>query len=273
MKTISSVSKLFLVALFSALTFFYQPLLAQSSASPNSIESNVESNSNGDIDTSFNASVLGGAGYVNATVVQPDGKILIGGSFNEVNGESRHFVARLNSDGSVDTTFAVGAGANGIVRAIALQSDGTILIGGFFTEYNDIMLNRMTRLNTDGSLDTSFNIGKGAYSTVETLALQPDGKILVGGTFTTFNGTARNRVTRLNPNGSVDTSFNVGIGASNTVYTFAIQSDGKILVGGSFATFNGVSSYPRLVRLNSDGSTDTTFTNGFKPRNSSVEVR
>ena len=216
----------------------------------------------GVVDETFNAGVLGGQGYVNAVVVQPDGKILIGGLFNEINGVACNFIARLNSDQSIDETFNPGAGANNTIRAIAVQPDGKILIGGSFTEFNGNAVNRIGRLNSDGSFDASFNAGTGANSTVETIAVQPNGKVLVGGSFSSFNDATHNRIARLNSNGSLDTGFSIGTGANGTVYAIAVQTDGRILVGGTFITFNGIVSR-HLVRLDFGGGNDSTLTSGF----------
>ena len=111
----------------------------------------------------------------------------------------------------------------------------------------------MIRLNSDGSKDTSFNIGDGFDYIVETVVIQSDGKVLVGGDFETFTGTTQNRLIRLNSDGSKDTSFNIGSGFNTVVYSVAVQSDGKVLVGGSFSTYQGVTSL-RSILLNSDGS-------------------
>ncbi len=100
-----------------------------------------------------------------SVAVQSDGKVLIGGTFTTYNGTSRGYVARLNSDGSLDTAFATGAGANSQVNSVAVQSDGKILIGGDFTTYNGTSRVRVARLNSDGSLDTGFlATGAGANS-------------------------------------------------------------------------------------------------------------
>src|SRR5690606_28104299 len=123
---------------------------------------------------------------------QNDGKIVIGGNFTTYNGAGRNRIARLNADSSMDTSFDPGLGANFIVYSTAIQTDGKILIGGNFTTYNGTFMNRITRLNTDGSLDTSFNSGY-PNSTVSTIAIQNDGKIIIGGNFTTYNGTGINR--------------------------------------------------------------------------------
>ncbi|MDO5981504.1 T9SS sorting signal type C domain-containing protein [Flavivirga spongiicola] len=218
-------------------------------------------NSNGSIDMSFNK-VTGSNSIVHSTTVQSDGKIIIGGSFSIYNGTTVNRIARLNSDGSLDTSFNIGTGANGTIYATAVQSDGKIIIGGDFTAYNGTGVNKVARLNSDGSLDTSFNIGIGANSLVLTAAVQSDGKIIISGYFTAFNGSLVNRVARLNTNGSLDTSFNIGTGANNAgVLTTAIQSDGKIIIGGDFTAFNGT-GINKIARLNTNGSLDTSFNIG-----------
>ena len=114
----------------------------------------------GDLDPSFNP----GSGpnvEVDATVVQPDGKVVIGGSFTEVTGVARPYVARLNANGSLDTTFNVGSGPSGQVYALALQPDGKILIGGTFQTVNTFQFRNIARLNSNGTVDTSFAPGVG----------------------------------------------------------------------------------------------------------------
>jgi uncharacterized delta-60 repeat protein len=156
-------------------------------------------NTDGSLDTGFLATGAGANSYVNSVVVQSDDKILIGGSFTTYNGTSRGSLARLNTDGSLDTGFlATFAGANNEVYSVAVQSDGKILIGGYFTAYNGTSRGYVARLNTDGSLDTGFlATGAGANSEVYSVAVQSDGKILIGGSFATYNGTSRVRIARL----------------------------------------------------------------------------
>src|SRR5205814_1510611 len=110
----------------------------------------------------------------------------------------RNGIARINSDGSLDSSFDPGSGANNEVDGIAVQDDGKILIGGLFTTYNGTARNRIARINSDGSLDPSFDPGSGANNPVFSLALQPDSKVLVVGQFTSFNGTSVKRIARLN---------------------------------------------------------------------------
>lgn len=198
---------------------------------------------------------------VRAIVETPDGKLIIAGDFANYNGTGINRVARLNSDGSLDTSFDVGSGANNLVYSAATQSDGKVIIGGIFSAYNGSNISYLARLNTDGSLDTGFNIGTGPTNSVDTIAVQPDGKIVIGGAFTSFNGTSINRITRLNSDGTLDAGFNVGTGAGSIVNSIAIQPDGKILIGGSFTSYNGT-SINRIARLDSDGTLDASFTVG-----------
>ncbi len=217
-------------------------------------------NGDGSLDTSFDP----GSGMnfgVRDIALQPDGKPVVGGAFTAVNGTTRNRIARLNADGSLDASFNPGTGMDDYIEALALQSDGKPFVGGNFTTVNGTSRNRIARLNSDGSLDTSFNPGSGMDSTVFALTLQPDGKPLVGGSFTTVNGTSRNRIARLNSDGSLDTSFNPGLGMDDAVNAIALQLDGKPIVGGVFTAVNGTSrNY--IARLNSDGSLDTSFNPG-----------
>jgi uncharacterized delta-60 repeat protein/gliding motility-associated-like protein len=219
-------------------------------------------NSDGTLDTSFNI----GTGFnelVRVIALQPDGKILVGGNFTAFNGTTQNGLVRLNSDGTLDTSFSLGTGFNYGVGSITLQPDGKILVGGSFLAFNGTTQNRITRLNSDGTLDTSFNIGTGVNGYyVRSIALQPDGKILVGGLFKDFNGTAQNSITRLNSDGTLDTSFNTGTGLDGAVFSIILQPDGRILVGGSFWTFSSTTQNG-IVRLNPDGTLDTCFNTGL----------
>ena len=134
--------------------------------------------------------------------------------------------------------------ANTIVRAVVTQADGKILIGGDFTTLSPnggaaVTRNRIARLNPDGTLDASFD--PNADGQVQSIAAQADGKILIGGFFTVLspNGGAavtRNCIARLNPDGTLDASFDPN--ANNTVFSIAVQTDGRILIGGSCTTLS-----------------------------------
>ncbi len=224
-------------------------------------------NADGSVDPSFNPGTTG-TGDVFAIVQQADGQILVGGFFTGLGGGTgttpRSHIGRLHADGTVDVDF--NPGVNNFVDVITLQPDGKILVAGAFTTLGGggtgvTARSYIGRLNPEGSLDATFN--PGANSFVLSVAVQPDGKILVGGTFTALGGgtgtTARNFIGRLNPDGSLDPTFNPG--ANGNVLTLALQSDGKILVGGDFTTLGG-SARSNIGRLNPDGSLDTTFTPG-----------
>ena len=211
---------------------------------------------------------------VHKIVVQPDGKILVGGRFENYAGTARSKIIRLNSDGSIDGTFFAGSGfptGSFAVFDLALQSDGKILVGGMFPSYGGVSRNRILRLNSDGTLDTSFVVGTGFDTIVNAIKVQTDGKILVGGLFTSYNGTSKNYIIRLNSDGSIDGTFSIGSGFNNQVQTIALQADGKILIGGSFTSYNGTSA-KAIVRLNSDGTLDTSFTTNIRFSSASGSV-
>lgn len=235
-------------------------------------------NSQGTLDFSFLASTgagttggIGGTAYTIA--VQPDGKILIGGLFTSLNGITQNRITRLNTNGSIDATFLQGSGFNGRVNAIAVQPDGKILIGGSFSSFNGIPAISLVRLNSNGTLDCASYSGSictsgfmsymanGPNGAVLTIALQPDGKILVGGSYTTFSAWTVNNLFRLNADGTMDNSFYTQTspgGLNGQVKAIKVQSDGKILVGGSFTTFKGLTAN-RLMRMESTGAVDSAF--------------
>jgi uncharacterized delta-60 repeat protein len=174
--------------------------------------------------------------------LQPDAKILLGGAFTTLNGVQRNYIGRLNSDGSLDGSFLnAAAGADGAVNSILLQPDARIVIGGAFAAVNITGRNRIARLNSDGSLDSSFLNGlPGANGFVYSLQLQANGKIVLGGSFTNVNGKARNRIARLNTDGSVDGWFNRSFGPNDLVSSVAMLTDGRIVACGDFTRVNGV---------------------------------
>ena len=227
----------------------------------------VRLNSDGARDTAFSNNIgTGGNSEPLAIAIQSDGKIVIGGFFTSWNGTTGlGRIVRLNSDGTRDTAFTTNTGTGGIsvVRSIAIQSDGKIVVGGQFISWNGTTVNRIVRLNSDGTRDTAFttNTGTGANSTVNAIAVQSDGKILLGGDFTSWNGVTVNTIVRLNSDGTRDTAFttNVGTGTNGIIISLVIQSDGKIVVGGNFDSWNGT-TVGYIVRLNSDGTRDTAFT-------------
>jgi uncharacterized delta-60 repeat protein len=243
----------------------------------------VRLNSDGTRDTTFTTNT--GTAFdstIQSIAIQPDGKIIVVGQFLSFNFASANRIARLNPNGTLDTTFVTntGTGFNGTTRTIAVQSDGKIIIGGDFNSFNGAPVNRIVRLNSDGTRDTTFSVNAGAAfnSSVNSIVIQSDGKIICGGGFTTFNGTAVSCIVRLNSDATLDTTFttNTGTAFDNSVFWIAIQSDGKIVIGGNFTTFNGA-TVNRIVRLNSDGTRDTTFTTntgtGFNTNINSIAIQ
>jgi uncharacterized delta-60 repeat protein len=205
---------------------------------------------------------------VYSTFLQADGKILVGGSFDnyfyyDINNTYTPYLTRLNEDGSPDKTFNILNGFDKKVFTINQQTDGKILVGGEFSNFNGITQSRICRLNEDGSLDTTFDTsngfnGEGKFG-LRSIEIQPDGKILVGGNFNSYNNQTKKGFCRLNKNGSLDNSFSIGYGFNDQVEIIKYLSIGKILVGGKFGIYNESSS-SGLILLNLDGSIDTTFT-------------
>ena len=200
-------------------------------------------------------------GYLNAVVAQPDGKLIAAGAFTVFNGSPINHIARLNTDGSLDASFNPGSGFNSWTTSGAIQPDGKIVIGGSFTTFNGNAANRIVRLAPDGTIDNSFNSQIGANSTINSVAIQGDGKILIAGNFTSYEGTNINRIARLNSDGGLDGTFYPGTGATGEVRSVVVQADGKIVLGGYFYAFNGTGQN-YIVRLNDDGSVDNTFNTG-----------
>src|ERR1043166_6590505 len=242
-------------------------------------------NTDGSVDPAFNSGTgSDNIGMILAMKIQPDGKVVVCGSFNTINGTPHNAVARLNPDGSVDAGFGVSglditfaydmdlqpdgkilvsasnligssfiARLNANITAVEMQADGKLLVAGKFTTVGAIIRKDIARLNTDGSVDPAFNSGTGSDNIGMILAMkiQPDGKVVVCGSFNTINGTPHNAVARLNPDGSVDAGFGVSGLDITFAYDMDLQPDGKILVSAS----NLIGS-SFIARLNSNGAND-----------------
>jgi uncharacterized delta-60 repeat protein len=189
------------------------------------------------------------------------GRIVFGGLFTSYSGQPFNRIVRINSDASIDDTFSIGTGFDDAVYDVEPQSDNKILVGGFFNSYSGVSSGKIVRLNVDGSIDNTFSAGTGFNNVVWVMKVQSDGKILVGGGYTQYNGESHLHLIRLNSDGSVDNTFNLGAGFNGTVFDIILQDDGKIIVLGGFTNFDG-NSHNRIVRLNNDGSIDNTFNSG-----------
>ena len=195
-------------------------------------------------------------------VVQEDGKFIVSDNFlDPASGGTLNEVVRFNGDGSVDSGFIPAALDDWAITSVAL-ADGRVVLGGWFSDVNGVAQNRLVRLNENGSRDRSFDIGLGIEGVdppvVIVLLDQPDGKILVGGEFSLADGLPRTNLARLNSDGSVDTSFDPGVGPNAWIESLAVQEDGKILIGGGFSTYDGIER-AGFARLNADGSLDEAF--------------
>ena len=230
----------------------------------------------GGLDLSFNPGT-GANGWVYAIALQPDGKVLIGGDFTQVNGIPRAHIARLNTNGVVDVSFNPGSGASDRVTTIAVQPDGKILAGGWFTNFNGFARSRLVRLETNGAVDTELQYRHRLQRQGNVVVVQPDTRILVGGWFNTNNGAVQRKLVRLLSNGAVDAGFTTTWARASAPVahqprqrqSIALQPDGKVVVAGEFAFYNNVFR-ANLARVLADGQIDTNFTAGVGVFASSV---
>src|SRR5439155_3123989 len=245
-------------------------------------------------------------GPVYSIVVQPDGKILIGGGFTMANGSPCTRLARLNADGTLDPTFAIAyPGFDDTVRSIALQSDGKVVVAGDFIHFNGTSRYYVARLNTNGTLDTTFV----ASPSGPVYRVAASGNLVtIGGTFISVGGYVRNRLAKLNSDGSVNTTFSpssapnsvvntvlpVGTqtyaggtftsprnrgavydengnltlgftqgGMNDEVRAMALDNFGKVMVGGYF-TWADCCTHYKIIRVDTaSGSAETSFDSGY----------
>ncbi len=193
--------------------------------------------------------------------LQADGKVVI---------HPRGGVARLNADGTLDTTFIStnsGLYSNGVM-AMGVQTNGGVILGGSLGG-GDAYPNYLARLNPDGSLDRAFDARIGLATNVyvpgvSCLAMLPHDQIVIAGNFSEIDGYSRNGIARLNADGSLDQTFDPGLGPDGFIWGVAAQGDGKIIIIGGFGSFDGT-KFPGIARLNHDGSLDHSFIPGAVP--------
>jgi uncharacterized delta-60 repeat protein len=185
--------------------------------------------------------------------VQPDGRILMSGLFEQVDGQARLNIARLNPDGTLDLTFRL-TSVSGAVERIRLLPDGRILLGGVFDVVGGFSSRRLARLNPDGTRDDTF-LPSQPDADVNNVVCFPDGRMLVSGAFTTIANEQRRFLALLNPDGSLDHRFDPGA-ATDTFLGMAagwgeatpILADGTLYLSGTFQRFNGLPA-PNLVQV------------------------
>jgi uncharacterized delta-60 repeat protein len=233
-------------------------------------------NADGSLDATLSGSFNS---QVNNIEPLSDGKILVGGSFFTYNNETHSSLIRLNNNGSIDTSLSAVAGSNRFksifgstgapINSILVDPDNKMVIGGYYHSYNNATNQSFIRLNYDGSIDASLSAVTGpnrfgnnqyVFSIIKGL----NNSYMVGGSFSHYNSLDHSKFIRLNYNGSIDASLSAVAGGSrfnNTVRSIGLQSDNKILVGGDFTTYNS-QTHRGIIRLNYDGSVDTSFITG-----------
>jgi len=180
----------------------------------------------------------GVSGKVRAAVVQPDGKIVIGGEFDAVNNVPRRNIARINPDGTLDRTIFEGVekGIFGTVCALALDAKGGILVGGEFSRAAESIRQNVARFNPDGTVDTNVAEGEGPNGKVYTLLVMPDGSVIIGGEFSTFGGNPRGNLARINPDGTLDDPIVQPRGAlRGRVNALALDVPDEVFATGDFS--------------------------------------
>ena len=223
----------------------------------------IRLNADGSLDTSFEIDPKSSVfSKVLAMAKQSTGEIVLGGSFSTKAGQPRFGLARLLTDGSLDTNFSISTNVAGEVKALALQADGKILLGGFFSTVAGLPYAGIARINANGKLDSSFQAT--IDGEVVAIAEQSDGKILIAGGFGHVAGSHRQCIARLNADGTLDAAFYPIFQYSGCVYALALQPDGKMIIGGSFTSIQAQDRY-HLARLNADGTLDTTFNPNITP--------
>jgi uncharacterized delta-60 repeat protein len=237
-------------------------------------------NTDGSLDQNFNPSANG---VVNVLIAAPNEQVIAGGSFTTMQPGgagtvfTRNNIVRINTDGSVDADYD--PNANGAVTTLALQSDGSVLVGGTFTTLQPagtpsaVARHNLARINSNGSLDLNFN--PDLNGAVSALASRPDGSVLIGGRFTaiqlngsiliggnfvTVGGVPARNLASLNDDGSVNANFQPR--PDGAVNAILVQPDGKVVVGGAFANIAGAAR-SRIARFNADGTLDAAFNPGL----------
>ncbi len=188
----------------------------------------------GTLDASYDP---GANNTVKALAMQAGDSVIAGGAFTQIGGAPANYLARIDGAGARDASFAE-AGFDNQVQALALQADDRVVVGGFFNQSHGQPRQGVVRLAADGSADATFSTDPAVTGWVNALHIQPDGQILIGGLLSSVGGQAKDGLARLHANGSLDTGFTVD--ADGSVYGFAWQGNGLVVVVGSFGAVDGV---------------------------------
>ncbi len=203
---------------------------------------------------------------VTCVLLQPDGKTLIAGEFGKFAGTTtRQYLVRVDAAGAVDPTF--NPNPNDRCYSLALQPDGKILVSGYFTNIGGAPKHYFARLNSDGSIDPSFNCTLGGTGYVWSSVVRADGKILIGGGFSSVNGQTRGNYALLNSDGTPASAY-ANAGANSTLLGTAIYNDGRAVLAGYFTTVGGVAR-SNLARVAADSPAVNTLT--IDPEGSTID--
>jgi uncharacterized delta-60 repeat protein len=205
-------------------------------------------NSDGTKDETFDIGE-GTDGAIFSTALDSSGKLYAGGVFTTYQGSFQNGLVRLNSNGSKDETFDIGIGFEGVVYALAIDTNNKIYAGCT----SNITPGTLVRLNPNGSIDTSFDVSTKLNYNVYSLAVDPNGKVYAGGNFTAYNDVSQNFLIRLNPDGTKDETFDIGTGFNNIVSSIVLDPNNNIYVGGSFTKYKDVSQN-YIVKLDYNGN-------------------
>lgn len=211
-------------------------------------------NVDGSLDATFTSlKFTSSSGHIRDIKQQSTGKLIVVGHFTDVDGDSWNRIVRLNTDGTIDNTFNAGTGFDNTALVVKILSDDSILVGGQFTSYDGTTSLRLAKLGSNGAVDATFAGNVSFNSQVYAIEVNSGNDIYVGGDFS-------NRIKRLNSDGTTDNVFDVGTGFNDRVTAIRVQSNGKVIVGGWFNNYDGASCNPGVVRLDTDGSLDNSFT-------------
>ncbi len=204
----------------------------------------------GSLDATF-VSLFHSSAVVDGIHVDANNYAYVGGDFGSFDGQPAHKIVKLLPNGGLDPNFQNANTCNGWVDKILPSGDGNFYLIGNFTEYDGFEANKVAKINSQGSLIHAYNVGSGPDYYFYDAVVQGDGKIILVGNFTTFNGQPAPHIVRLMQDGSVDPEFMAGSGSNYTIHACALQSDGKIIIGGYFTDYNG-NAAAGIARLHND---------------------
>lgn len=219
--------------------------------------------SNGRVDSTFSLSARANGGFRTLTTLA-NGKILLSGSFTSYNGVAANNIVRLNADGTNDISFAISGSFNESINSITELTDGSLLVGGYFTAYNGNPVSGLLKFDANGNLIPGYNMILKSHinnltSCINDVLELPNGKIVIGGRFNAVNGVKANNIAILNPDGSTDLEFNQFQTITPRISKVIKDGNsGNWIVAGAFDTFNNHKTFG-IARLFPNGSVDTTF--------------